>query len=191
MILLGNILGFISMVFLGLSVHKKDKQGMLVYQSLDCIFAILSCFCLGGYGGCVNTSVALIRNVVEHKGKTTKKFVVLLVIFTVVVGMYNILYIEKTSLALLPLIASVEYSLCMTLVKSYNKCRVALAVNLLLWTVYYFCILNIVSGLLSIVLFVNTLYSVYMANKEFSDNNMTKFQRHKLKHDFKKQILEK
>lgn len=181
MLILGNLFGGLSSIFLGLSVHKKTKKDMVGFQILDCTFAIISCLFLKGYNGAVSNGVALTRNAVEYKGKSTRIFTGTLVVITLMLGIFNFTYNEKTWYSLLPIIASVEYTVGLTRCKSYTRCKVSLLVNLILWMIYSICTLNIVMACVDFVLCINTIYTIKMANQQFSDNGLTKFQRAKLK----------
>ena len=180
-IILGNLFGGISSLFLGLSVHRKTKKDMIGFQILDCICAIISCIFLRGFNGVISNSIGLVRNVVEYKNKSTKAFTGILVIITLLLGTFTFIYSEKTWYALFPIVANVEYTVGLTRCKSYTKCKMLLLVNLMLWMIYDICILNIVMACVDFVLCINTVYTIIMANQEFADNGLTKFQRAKLK----------
>lgn len=181
MLILGNLFGGLSSLFLGLSVHKKTKKDMIGFQILDCTCAIISCLFLEGYNGAISNCVALVRNVVEYRGKSTRIFTGTLIVITLMLGIFNFTYNEQAWYALFPIIASVEYTIGLTRCKSYTKCKILLLVNLMLWMIYDICILNIVMACVDFGLCVNTIYTIIMANQKFADNGLTKFQRAKLK----------
>lgn len=185
MCILGNIFGGLSSIFLGASVHCRNKKNMVLFQIFDCICAIISCILLKGYNGVIANTVALMRNIIEYKKKTTKLIIGILVAVTLILGLHNFLFVEQTWYALFPVIANVEYTLGLTLCKKYNKCKIMLLINQILWSVYEICILNIASACVGFILCINTIYSIIMSNRSFSDNGLTHFQREKLMFEFK------
>lgn len=169
---------------LGMSVHLKNKKNMVLSQIFDCVCAIISCILLKGYNGAVANTIALIRNIIECK-KNNKLIIGLLVTATLILGLHNLISVGQAWYALVPIVANVEYTLGLTLCKKYNKCKIMLLINQILWSVRDICMLNIASVCVGFILCINTIYFLIVSNRSFSDNGLTHFQREKLMFEFK------
>lgn len=181
MLVLGNILSGVSSVFLGLSTYQKCRRRMILFQIFDCIFAILSCLMLQGFSGACSNFIALVRNVCEYFKINTKYMTILLTLILLALGYYNFKYITPSLLVFLPVIASVEYTVCMFFCKNYTLSRYSLLINELLWVVYYAIIQNYVGLCTLFLLSVSTFISIRHIKDDVSDNGLTKWQRKQIK----------
>ena len=89
MIILGNMLGGISSIFLALSVHKKSKDKMLLFQTIDAAFALFSCLVLGGLNGAIANLAAIIRNLLKIKKKDNRVSIMAIVSIIIINGIIN------------------------------------------------------------------------------------------------------
>lgn len=174
-LILGNIFGFLSSTFLGLSVHRKSRTKMMAFQVIDCSCGIISCILLKGYNGLVSNVIGLIRNILDYKGKFGKGITCVLLAITVVFGCVNYISVEHTWYSLFPIIASVEYTLSIGVLKKYKQVKIAVLVNELLWVIYLVMIMNYAQMVVMIILCISTIMSL-VRHKESSDvslnNNM-------------------
>ena len=105
-IIIGNLFGFISSIFLGLSVYKKSKKDMLLYQSIDATFALCSCIILGGLNGALNNFIGILRNIFLIKTKCNNFIKLSLISLSIIIGLYNFYNLNHVWYELLPIIAS-------------------------------------------------------------------------------------
>lgn len=110
---------------------------MLKWQVANTSFLILANLFLQGYSGMATNVVCLVRNILGANGRLNKTNTAILAILIVVGG---IAVNNRGWLGLLPVIASLEYSICMYLCKNAQQMRLALAVNVALWAIYDFAI---------------------------------------------------
>ena len=135
--MLGLICSFLSACCLCCSTFGKKKENILKWQVANTSFAILSNLFLQGYSGMVTNLVCLIRNILGAAGKLTKCNSAILILAIIVCGCAAN---NRGLIGLLPVLASVEYSIGMYRCRSAQAMRIALAVNVALWAVYDFVI---------------------------------------------------
>ena len=138
-IIIGNAISFLSAVCMALSCCSKDVKKVFGYQFLECVLlALASCF-FGTYAAVVTLILCALRNIIIAAGKFTKP---VMIIFTVAVAVCGFFVNNKGALGLLPVLATVEYTICCYYVKSLKGTKVSILVNLLMWIIYSFIIFD-------------------------------------------------
>lgn len=158
-LIIGNLLSFIGMVFLGISCLKNKKEEIIFFQIFDCVFEALANIVLGGFSGAAVMLTSAFRNVLVYSGKITNALIFFIMAAMVVLGLsFN----NHGWIGTFPVIANLEYTafLC------YGGCsplkiKIALAVNVFIWAVYDFTILAIPAFTTDIIIFIITLYGIY------------------------------
>lgn len=176
-IIIGNLFGFISSIFLGLSVYKKSKKSMLLYQSIDATFAFCSCIILGGLNGALNNFIGILRNIFLIKTKCNNFIKLSLISLSITIGLYNFYNLNHVWYELLPIIASLIYSITLFYIKNYDICKFSLIINRIFWIIYLFIIKSYASCIVSVILAINTFNSLIKSRRKLADNGLTKFQR--------------
>lgn len=159
LIVIGNILSFFSVLCLFISIRQSNRKDMLKFQFFDTILAVLSCFVLKGYSGMATDFVASIRNLLnlKHEAKKDKKStqtfktieeIFILLLFIILGFIFN----KEGFIGFLPIIAAIEYTIFMFHSKSLFWLKFSLMINLILWGIYYFVILNIVGFIVKFIL---------------------------------------
>lgn len=132
-LILGNIFSLCAVICLAVSVLKKSKKSLIGWQVLDTCFFIASTFVLKSYSAVVTNTVSLVRNLFAYKGKLDKKMTWLFCGVIVIIGLY---LNNRGVIGWLPVIASVQYTICLYVTKNEQQMRWALAFNLLFWFVH-------------------------------------------------------
>lgn len=135
--MIGLAFSFLSACCLCYSTFGKQKENILKWQVANTSFLILANLFLKGYSGMATNVVCLVRNILGAKGRLNRTNTIVLTILIVVAG---VAVNNRGLLGLLPVVASVEYSICMYLCKNAQQMRLALAVNVALWAIYDFAI---------------------------------------------------
>ena len=135
---------------------------MLAVQSLDCLFGAVSCFLLGGMSGVVANLISVIRNVLKIKELASKK---------TTIGIICVLFVSffltyKNWYSILPLLASIEYTVSVLVCKNYKTLKITLLINVILWFIYALLIQNYTSAIAMAIMFPNTLLSMREQNKK-------------------------
>ncbi len=108
MFYLGQLLGFIALLFLILSLQKNNKDKLLKYQIFANIFFIFQYLCLNAITGSFIYLVVLIRNLIFKKLKNNIPISYLLIILFLIIILSYFSY--KDIFSLLPTVASIMYS---------------------------------------------------------------------------------
>lgn len=145
------------MSLLLISTFSKTKSKMLLLQVGDALFNSIGSLLIGGYSGFVTNLIAGIRNLVNSRGKSNK-YVNLLFMFAIfTIG----LCVNRNGLiGLLPIVASLEYTLCSYLVKSAQSLRLVLVVNIILWGIYDLVIGLYTAFIIDVIILLVTLFNV-------------------------------
>ena len=163
-ILLGELFSFIAAFFLALSTFRTKKNKMLIFQLADSIFNAISNLFLNSFSGFVVNIFTSIRNYLSIKEKFNKRELFFYVILILIIG---IKVNNKGIVGILPIIASVEYSLFMHKSKSSQIMRIALLINLSLWLIYDFFIKSYPMFIMDLVIILITVINIIrFHNKE-------------------------
>lgn len=160
--LLANIFSLAGMSLLLISTFSKTKSKMLLLQVGDALFNSIGSLLIGGYSGFITNLLAGIRNLVNSKGKSNKYINILFMILILVIG----LCVNRNGLiGLLPILASLEYTLCSYLVKSAQGLRLVLVVNIVLWGTYDLTIGLYTAFIIDIVICLVTIFNLIRYRK--------------------------
>ena len=105
----------------------------MYWQIGDTLFGIVANIALLAFAALVISVICLIRNILSYKNRLTKEITAILLVVSVVVGLYAN---NLGSIGLLPIIASAGYTICIYITKNEQQMRWALAVNMILWFVH-------------------------------------------------------
>ena len=110
--------------------------------------------------------LSAVRNLVVAKDRYTKPVMVAFVILTIVAGL---LANTRGLVGLLPVLATVEYTICCHYIEGEMATKCSIFVNVLLWIVYSFLICDFSTAISdSIVLVVDTVAIVRLWRSERS-----------------------
>ena len=70
--LLANLFSLVGMSLLMISTFSKTKSKMLLLQVGDALFNSIGSLLVGGYSGFVTNLIAVIRNLVNSRGRSNK-----------------------------------------------------------------------------------------------------------------------
>ena len=165
-LIIGNIFSLLSAICIAVSAVKKSKKDFMYWQIGDTFFGIIANIALYAYAALVISIVCLIRNTLSFMDKLTQKITVILLIISVVVGLYanNLGFIGW-----LPIIASAGYTICIYMTKNEQQMRYALIINMALWFIHNLYVQAYPSAVANIVLCFWTAYQAYI--------NLGKFQK--------------
>lgn len=134
----------------------------MYWQIGDTFFGILSTIVLSAYAALVINSIYLVRNILSYKGRLTKNITYILLIFSILIG----LYVNNLGLiGYLPIIASANFTICVYLTKNEQQMRWSLVLNTLLWCVHGLYIQAYPSAVANMVVFAWTLIQIFKNRK--------------------------
>ena len=149
MFILAEFFSFLSACCLAYSTFGKTKNKMVFWQAINAMFYALSNILLGGYTAVISNVLTIFRNMLQVKGKYNKTWMILICI-----GMTSVclLFNNKGVLGMLPITASVSYTIMMYYVKSVNNMQLAVILNMAQWAVFDFLIQGYPSFVMDIVI---------------------------------------
>lgn len=161
-LIIGNVFSLLSAICIAISVIKKNKNDLILWQIIDLVFYILSNFALYAYAALATNLIALIRNVLAYKNKLTKNLTILLFVLSIVVGLWanNLGFI-----GLFPIVASASYTVFIFITKDDQQMRYALISNLMLWFVHDFYVQAYPSAFIDLALSAWTVVQIIQNRK--------------------------
>jgi len=134
----------------------------MYWQIGDTLFGIVANIALLAFAALVISVICLIRNILSYKNRLTKEITAILLVVSVVVGLYAN---NLGSIGLLPIIASAGYTICIYITKNEQQMRWALAVNMILWFVHNIYVQAYPSAIANILLCGWSLVQIYQNRK--------------------------
>lgn len=162
MIIIGEIFSFIAALALGYSTFSNNKKNMMFWQILDSMLNALANVFLYAYSGVVVCVMTALRNVLVAYDKFQKWMLWIFVIFSALLG----LVFNNTGLiGILPIIASIGYTICLYIFNDTQKIRLVLIGNLSLWAVYDYTIMSYPMFVMDIIIiFMSVLNYIRFKN---------------------------
>ena len=132
---------------------------ILGIQMISQVFYAAGSIILKGYSSTAQNIVAILRNLAAMKGTKNKIIEWLLIILGVVLGaVFN----NRGLLGWLPIIANLEYSIAVFRFRNNEKgLKIAFILNMLMYSVFSFVILNYVGAAANIFVAVTTAVSMF------------------------------
>ena len=161
-IIIGNIFSLLAAICLIISVVKKNKSDLVLWQLWSIIMGGFSCLALRAYAALITCIMDMIRNILAYKNKLTFSLTMLLVALCIIVG----LIINNLGLiGILAITASASYTIFLYITKNAQQMRWALISNLILWFVHDIYVQAYPSALTDIILSVWTFVQILKYRK--------------------------
>ena len=157
-LIIGNFFSLLAATCLVISVIKKNKNDLVLWQLRAIIFSVFSCFALKAFAALITCITDLIRNTLAWKNKLTFRLTILLVALSIVIGLIinNLGFI-----GLLAIVASASYTIFMYTTKNEQQMRWALVLNQSLWVIHNLYIMAFPSVITEITITAWTLLQIY------------------------------
>lgn len=178
--IVATILSTIAVIIFIFAVTLKNKNKVILSQSVAHIFLIFSEAVSGAWSSIVQDSISLVRNVCVYFKKNTKIVNIILITLAAVVGIYANIFTENFFTpwkginmgpwyGFLPVIANLEYSIVI-LKKDINVkwIKLSFAISSFLWGSTFILmgkglvlsgILNFATGIVSLISFVKMTFT--------------------------------
>jgi len=148
-LIIGNILSFCCAFCLGVSVMKKDKKNLILWQIWDSMFGLLASLVLFSYSSFTTGILCFTRNMVAYRKGLTRNITILFIAACTLVGLYAN---NRGVWGLFPIAAFATYTVAMYLTKNDQQMRYAVILNLSLWFCHDFYIQAYPSAFMDITL---------------------------------------
>lgn len=160
-IVIGNIVALVGSVLMAYSGIIKEKQKIIIVQTIQMLMLGISNIILGGIPGAIINSVNCIRNILCYEEKLGFKEKLILV--TISVGL-SIYFNNLGIIGILPVIATVFYTMLMDM-KNVVKFKVLLIFTLILWGIYDIYIKSYTSAIFDFITIGANIFSIYKIYK--------------------------
>lgn len=131
--IMGEILSALSALCLAYSTFCKSKKDMVLWQAANAGFYCLSNIFLGGYSAVVVNVLTITRNLLTAKGKLRHWMTIVICVLMSIIG---IVFNNRGWLGILPITASVSYTILMYAVKEIQGMRLAVVSNMAQWAIF-------------------------------------------------------
>ena len=157
-LIIGNACSLCAMVTDSVSGTRKKHSEILAVQILSQVFYGAGSIILRGYSSTAQNVVAILRNLAAMKNVKSRVVEWSLIALGVVLG---VAFNNRGLLGWLPIAANLEYSVAVFRFKDNERgLKLAFLVNMLMYSVFSFAILNYVGAAGNIVVAVTTAISL-------------------------------
>lgn len=150
-IVIGNIISFIAAVFLAVSCVVKDRKQIFILQFLNCAVLAVASYFFGSYAAISTLALCCLRNIFIMRDKYTFPVMAVMVILVIAAGL---LTNNRGVVGLLPVIATMEYTICCHFITDVGKTRVSILVNELIWIVYSFLVMDFSTAITDVIVII-------------------------------------
>ncbi|RGD74112.1 YgjV family protein [Anaerofustis stercorihominis] len=165
-IIIGNIISFIAALFMISSCIVNDRSRVFMLQFFNSFLLGIASWFFASYAGIAALLISSVRNFIVSKDKFTKNVMIVFLILSVTLG---VAVNNRGFIGLIPIIATVQYTLCSYYVKGVKETRYSIWANLFMWIVYSFSILDFSTALSdSTTLIINTISIIKHRDSERS-----------------------
>lgn len=161
MIFMGEIFSFLAAIFLCYSLFSKTKNKMIHIQIFSAMANFISNIFLFSYSGAITNFFAILRNYISYKGKNSLILTISICILLTILGM---IFNNQGIIGVLPILATLEYTICMYKVKKVNNMLISAFFNVLLWSIYDFYIMSYPMFVMDVVTALVSIHN-YFKNK--------------------------
>lgn len=162
-IIIGNICSLCAMVSDSISGTRKNRNQILGIQILSQFFYAAGSIILKGYSSTAQNVVAVLRNLAAMKNIKSKVIEWTLIVLGVVLG---VIFNNRGLVGWLPIVANLEYSLAVFRFQNERGIKIALIINMLMFTVFSGFINNYVGIIGNTVVAVTTAASLIKEKKK-------------------------
>lgn len=157
-LLIGNAFALFAAFCIVVSVVKKSKKDLILWQLWSIILSTFSCIALYAYAAVITCIMDLIRNALAYKDKLSFKITLILVILCIIFG----LWINNLGMiGIIAVVASSSYTIFMCITKNEQQMRWAFIFNQSLWLIHDIYIQAYPAAITDFVLASWTFFQVY------------------------------
>ena len=156
-ILIGNLISACASGCLAASCVVNDKRRAYFFQMMESLLLTISACFFGVWSSMSTQLVSTVRNGLVMKEKFTTRLMIVCTVLTTVIG---VAVNNRGLIGLIPVAATVQLTLCNYFVRSLRGVKISFLINVILWTIYSYCILDIAYGTASAVIAVLTVISL-------------------------------
>lgn len=157
--MLAQIIGFIAFGIFAISFWTRDKNKLLLIQSLAAVIYIIHYFCLNAFSGVTINIIGIFRGIIFSRDKLSNKHkdiamfsMILLYILSAIISFQNIF-------SILPVIAEVTNTVLLNKT-STKKIRIGSIVISILWLIYNISVGSYAGIVTNVIFIVSTIIAI-------------------------------
>ena len=155
--LIGNCISFAGAFFTLLSAWSRDRKRIYFYQAAQCLLLAVANIFFASVSGVTTCALCAVRNCLLAFDRFTARSCAVFVVAVAALGLYT----NNRGLAgLLPIVATVLYTLGCFFAKRTKAIKLNMIVNLVLWAAYDLLVGDFVSAAVDSVSAVTALASI-------------------------------
>ena len=155
--LIGNIISLAGACFTLLSAWSRDRKRIYLYQAAQCLLLAVANIFFASVSGVTTCALCAVRNCLLACDRFTARSCAVFVVAVAALGLYT----NNRGLAgLLPIVATVLYTLGCFFAKRTKAIKLNMIVNLVLWAAYDLLVGDFVSAAVDSVSAVTALASI-------------------------------
>lgn len=132
-LIIGNLFSLLAAICVAVSVIRKNKNELILWQLWSIILSTFSCLALGAYAATITCITDMIRNALAYKNRLTSQLTAFLVLLCIVIS----LWINNLGIiGILAIVASASYTIFMYTTTNEQQMRWALVLNQTLWFIH-------------------------------------------------------
>ena len=135
--LMTDIFSGIGATLLIYSTFSKKKENILWVQTVSLVASVISYLLVGSYSAMLTCMISIIRNILTAKGRMTPRLLVIMTCTIIILGLCTN---TRGLIGLLPIIASIEYTIWAAKGTTAQSLLWALVVNTGLWLAHDICV---------------------------------------------------
>ena len=157
------MISFLASIALTAGCLMKAPKKVYGMQVTENVILIVSSACFSSWSGISTLLVSTVRNILLVKGMFDKRMMYL---FMILVTGCGLAVNNKGLIGLLPVLATVILTVCNYYAREIMAIKWSLFINIVLWAIYFFAILDVVSGITQVVIAVVTIASIFQLRLE-------------------------
>ena len=142
LLLFGNIVSFAAACFTVASAWSRDRRRIYLYQAGQCLLLAFANILFGSVSGVTTFALCTARNLLLAYDRFTPRRCWFFVSAVALLGLFAN---NRGAVGLIPVVTTALYTVVCLYAKRTRDIKLNLIVNLLLWAVYDFFILDLVS----------------------------------------------
>ncbi|MBQ0058474.1 MAG: YgjV family protein [Lachnospiraceae bacterium] len=145
-------------MFTIVSSLSHGRKRIYGFQGIQCLLMAVASIFFGSLSGLTTFLLCALRNAIIAYDRYTKRIFILFLILIPALGLFSN---NRGALGLLPVITTIIYTVGQYYLKSDFRIKSNIALNLLLWAIYDFLVLDIVSGVVDAVSTIVTVGAIF------------------------------
>ena len=160
-ILIANAIALIASLLMVYTGYIKKKEKILFFQTIQIGLSVISNLILGGITGAIINALGLIRNILCYKEKLNKIAQIILIILSILLGVY---FNNLALIGLLPIISNVVYIEFMN-IKDVTKFKYLIIFTMTMWLIYDIYIMSYTSAVFDLGNIIANIISIIQIKK--------------------------